>query len=74
LLVVVKLCNEEAVRACLAYVKQCDTSLYCSSSLILSYTRNGFVFAMFNLLQTNPGLLYLKTHFIPRSKHFSFRL
>ena len=27
-----------------------------------------------NLLKTKNGLLYLKTHFVPRSKHFSSRL
>ena len=28
----------------------------------------------FNLLKTKRRLLYLKTHFVPRSKHFSSRL
>ena len=33
-----------------------------------------FVFLEINPLKTKPSLLYLKTHFVPRSKHFSSRL
>jgi len=29
---------------------------------------------MFNPLKTNGGLLYLKTQFVPRSKHFASQL
>ena len=29
---------------------------------------------LFNPLKTKPSLLYLKTQFVPRSKHFSCRL
>ena len=42
--------------------------------MILAEKYELWISALFNPLNTKRRLLYLKTHFVPRSKHFSFRL
>ena len=51
-----------------------QTILYPEINIIRFATENVFIGALTNLLKTKRRLLYLKTQFVARSKHFSSRL
>ena len=54
--------------------KQMLTAAYVTSSIYVTADVTSQALELGNILKTKRKLLYLKTQFVPRSKHFSSRL